>query len=366
MGLIEYSFSKLDDANYCLMRYYLRWIEQAPHPNPPFFFKGRFFHNLMESFWDRLGTPEEVTMSRNKREKNRKRYSSNDEFAEYVRRQWIHEVIQNRNSKAPGSKVDWDFEGQEFVMAEQMKKMAYYFFNPLVELGRPLYQEKKFEFVIGHRRFRGRIDAIRLIDGRIVIEDYKSGGPWIGQMKVNHDPQMTMYNVGLAAICFQDENFAESLGLKERRHEFANDPTYLVEEIENRFIMVEAPAFWTRTDDKKKIERVPLIHKTKRKKEHFYEILTMLDGVEKSIEHGIIYPERGRKCDSCVMKRACEEKLKDAGRETPSIKGQVIFDFAAPIFVMPPRKDDLVVLANQEVRQEGLFKKGMRGGIKVA
>ncbi|MEK6840339.1 MAG: PD-(D/E)XK nuclease family protein [Nanoarchaeota archaeon] len=355
MGYIDYSFSKLDDANYCLMRYYLRWIERAPYPNPPFFFKGRFFHSLMENFWERLGTSEEVAMSRNKRDKNGKKYSSNEEFADYVRRQWIHDIIQNKNSKVPGNVVNWDFKGQEFLMAEKMKEMAYHFFNPLIGLGKPLYQEKKFEFVFGHRKFRGRIDAIRFVNGKILIDDYKSGSPWIGPMKINHDPQMSMYNVGLAAICSQDENFAESLGLKENRNEFLNDPAYLVEEVENRFVMVEAPAYWARTEDKKKIERVPLIHSTSRKREHFY------DGVEKSIEQGIIYPERGRKCDGCVMKKACEEKLEDALRQFPQIRGQGLFAFVAPIFTMPSRDEDLGVL----VSQEGLFKKGQRG-IKVS
>ena len=338
MGLLEYSFSKLDDANYCLMRYYLRWIERAAHPNPPYFFKGDFFHDITENFWSRLGSKDEITRKKGK-VVSEKKYSSAEEFADYAHRQWMHKVIQNKNSKDPKRKVDWERHGQEFLMGKQARDISYHVFDHLIELGKPLYQEIKFDFVIGHRRFKGRIDAIRTIDGKVIIDDFKSGRPWIGQMKISHDPQMSMYNVGLAALCFNDENFAASLGLNGRRQQFKEDPTYLVEEVENRFIMLEAPAYWANVKSKEKIEEVPFIHPTNRKKEHFYEILKMLDGVEKSIKQGIIYPERGRKCDSCVMKKPCEARLEESILGHPQLKGQFVFNFAAPIYALPLTKD---------------------------
>ena len=349
MGLIEYSFSKLDDANYCKMRYYLRWIEKAEHPNPPFFFKGAFFHGLVEHFWDKLGNSSEVRRNIKGKITSEKKYASADEFADYVKGQWMRGIIQNKHSADPKRKVDWDYSGQEYVMANEARNISYHLFSHLVELGKPLYQEVSFDFVIGHRRFKGRIDGIRNDGGKIKVEDYKTGQPCMGQMKVEHDPQMSLYNVGIAALCFRDEGFAKSLGLGDRRMNFVENPTYLVEEIENQFIMLEAPSYWARAADKKKIETVPFIHPTHRKTAHFYEVLKMLEGVEKSIKHGIIYPERGRKCDACVMKKPCAARLEDAVTDVPSnIRGQVIFPFAAPVFVLPTPSQELVVVNTQE------------------
>ena len=349
MGYIKYSFSKLDDANYCLMRYYLRWVEKASHPNPPFFFKGAFFHGLVEHFWERLGNASEVRRNVKGRVVSEKKYTAAEEFADYVHGQWMRGIIQNRNSSDPKRRVDWDYSGQEYVMANEAKNIARHLFNHLVEIGKPLYQEVPFDFIIGNRKFNGRIDGIRVQNSKIKVEDYKTGQPWMGAMKVNHDPQMSIYNVGIAALCFKDGRFAESLGLKDRRTEFVRNPTYLVEEIENRFIMLEAPAYWARVGDKKKIETVPLIHPTHRKTAHFYEVLKMLDGVEKSIKYGIIYPERGRKCDACVMKKPCAARLEDAVTEVSSdIRGQVLFPFNAPIFVLPTASQELAIVNVQE------------------
>ena len=109
MELLKYTFSMLDDANYCLMRYYLRWVEKATPLNPPFFGKGRMFHELVEHFWDRLGTQEEV--SRTRKKTGGKRYSNAEEFANYASGKWMSIVIGAEHSSNPRSRIDWERDG---------------------------------------------------------------------------------------------------------------------------------------------------------------------------------------------------------------------------------------------------------------
>lgn len=62
-------------------------------------------------------------------------------------------------------------------MGNNIKEICFYFFPYLIEHGRPLHQEVKFRFVIGHRIFNGKIDAVRLTNRKIVVEDYKTRRP---------------------------------------------------------------------------------------------------------------------------------------------------------------------------------------------
>ena len=41
----------------------------------------------------------------------------------------------------------------------------------------------------------------------------------------------------------------------------------------------------------------------------------MINGAEQSIKSGNVYPERGRKCDSCDEEIVCEKRLELAGQE---------------------------------------------------
>ena len=59
----------------------------------------------------------------------------------------------------------------------------------------------------------------------------------------------------------------------------------------------------------------------------------MMHGNQKAINEGNIYPERGRKCDSCDMNLACEKKLYEVEKgELIDKGGQLHFDFAVPYF----------------------------------
>ncbi len=146
-------------------------------------------------------------------------------------------------------------------------------------------------------------------------------------MKVEHDPQMTLYNAGLCSLCYASRDFARSLGLEKEARKFMGNPVFISDKIHPEFFMVEAFRY--------KEHKTPpdAIHKTSRKDEHFFELIKMIDGTIDAVERGNIYPERGRKCDSCDVKKACAKRVDLAGKtQAQDLQGQFVFDFAAPAF----------------------------------
>lgn len=207
MNLIEWTYSKLDDYNYCILRGYLRWIEGVKTLTTPQFVKGFLFHKSIENFWKNLGdNPQEVLKTKNK--KDGKKYSNAREFADYLSGKWTSLII---GSEHVNRKIIWDYPEQPYHMKRSILEIGFYLFPYLIERGEPLYSEISFKFILGHRKFKGKIDEIRKKDGKIVVTDFKTGRPWMGDVKLNHDIQMTMYNVGICSLCYGDEKFAESL-----------------------------------------------------------------------------------------------------------------------------------------------------------
>lgn len=201
-------------------------------------------------------------------------------------------------------------------------------------------------------RFRGFIDEVYMENRKPVIRDYKSGSPWLGEMKIHHDPQLTFYNIGLCARCFNDEKFAKSLGLENMRHQFMGNPLYIHPEIRQEFFMIEA---LPKIEEAKNLElkgekidfSVPkLILPTKRQDEHFFELVEMINGAEEAVRSGDVYPERGRKCDICDMKKACASKLEQVSNPCKTDKrGNYFFAFMKPPYAGPvdvePKEFDL-------------------------
>ena len=70
-----WSASRIDTANYCNMKYYLRYIDpikpKSLRISP--YVKGSLLHKIIEDFWDHLGTFDEV-------EKDVDSFESPDDF----------------------------------------------------------------------------------------------------------------------------------------------------------------------------------------------------------------------------------------------------------------------------------------------
>ncbi len=371
----DVSSTKLDVVNYCVMRFVLKYIEHAKELELSVFKKGKTLHDLTEHFWSRLDV----------------KYSNAEEFGDYGYGKFYQMI---KAFESSGKKVDWSYKDEMYVMAENVRKVSKSLFKILRAEGPPLFDEQtgkyltevRFDFRAFDRNFTGKIDEIRRKDGKLVVRDYKSGKPWMGHMKINHDPQMTIYNAGLCSKAKKDRGFAELIGLSEDRHLFDGNPNYVSNKIQHEFFMLDAPYISDKMAEKSKkdiaqkimddiglyfmgveefgniLERYfgaeiksktlpKVINETKRTNEHFLEIIKMLDGAEKIIQSGMVYAERGRKCDDCNVNISCQEKLKEINKEFPADKkGQLMFSYAIPYYMKSIQTEE------QKIKQEKLFK----------
>ena len=180
--------------------------------------------------------------------------------------------------------------------------------------------------------FRGKIDEIRIKDGKVIIRDYKSGRPYMGEMKLDFDPQLTIYNVAVNKMASKDEEFARKLGLETQRENSKESHLYANPDFQEEFFMVEAPARLIEWKNQGKKTTLKTIHPTKRTDNHFLEVINMINSVSDRIKNGNVVAERGRKCDFCDVKHACKKKLDDAGIGFMSDReGEFHLDFAIPI-----------------------------------
>jgi|SRR3989344_9549768 len=314
-----WSATRIDVANYCRMRYYLIYVEGEHRLNLSAYEKGSLLHHVIENFWaDDNGN-------------KIPRYSSPEEFAKKTQGKWMQRIIV---SEKTGRQIHWRFDEEKYFVKSQLKDICIPLYPYLLNEGPPLYTELPFLFSFsqGGRRklFRGRIDELRIRDGKAILRDYKSGNPWIGQQKVDHDPQMTTYNAGLCAICQTNPQFAKSLNLENSLVSSSNNPNFILESLNSEFFMTDSFLH------KDKKEPPPTLQKTFRKEEHFYELIRMIDGTLESITNNTIYPERGRKCDSCDVNEACAKRLSCAKNSLNCDKnGQLYFEFAAPLYIRP-------------------------------
>jgi hypothetical protein len=239
-------------------------------------------------------------------------------------------VIASQNSKDP---IKWSYDNEQWVINNELTDICVPLFSTLFTEGKPIFREISFDFLIQGKRFRGRIDDVRMRNNKIIIRDYKSGKPWMGKMKLNNDPQLTLYNIGLCSLC-SDDKFAEQLGMLEKREQFMGRPLYINPEFVEEFFMVEAPAF-----NIKKGHSVNILNQTTRRDEHFLELFGMINGIEKAVSEGEIYPERGRKCDYCDMKVSCEKRLEKTGTGNFQDKNkQEFFSFMIPAYARDKEK----------------------------
>jgi len=348
--MISWSASRIDVANYCRMRYYLRYVENETPLRLSAYAKGSLLHELIEKFWDKLGTLEGVV-----KKSSKKKYFDALGFAKYAQGLWMRRVIASENSKNP---IYWKDNGEKWSIKSGLEKICIPLFSHLLNEGPPIFSELGFNFVLRGKKFRGRIDEVRKRNGQIVIRDYKSGKPWLGEMKLNHDPQLTLYNAGLCALCYADANIAEKLNLMNIRKEFMGNPIYVNPNFIEEFFMIEALSV-----NSEKVRTVPCaVHTTTRRNEHFFELLKMIDGTQTAVALGGIYPERGRKCDDCDMKIACGSKLNDVGKgEFTNKEGQIYFNFAFPNYI---KKSKYEIKAEEEKAKKQQIKLKLRRNLK--
>ena len=318
-----WSATKVNVANYCDMKFFLRYFLKKEPLRLSAYVKGSLLHSLIENFWEKLGTPEEA-VSTSKKFKNKK-YFDAESFAKYAQGLWKRIIVADKN--AP--KISWSYKEEPWVIVSQMEKICIPLFNYFVNNPRPLFKELPFDFKVGNERFKGRIDEIRVRDGKIILRDYKSGYPWVGEMKLKHDPQLTLYNAGVCARLHSDLEFVRQLGLEGKIDEFMAGNSFVSPNLSLEFFMIEALGV-----NPEKVKSVPNpINSTSRKDTHFYEVLKMVEGTKRAAETGDIHPEFGKKCDICDEKRACDEESEKIGQGWMEHKGNLSLEFIHPEYI---------------------------------
>ncbi len=324
-----YSATQINVANYCTFRYYLRYVLGKQSSRLSAYVKGSLLHSLKEHFWDRLGTEEEV-FSKSKKFKDKK-YFDAESFVKYAEGKWKNIIVADQKSS---KKISWSYEEEKWTILTKIRPICYPLFNFLFEREKPLFVEFPFDFIVGGRRIKERIDEIRFENNKIVVIDTKSGYPRVGEMKLKHDPQLTVYAAGICAKLREDVNFAQRFDLEGRVEEFMSGAKYISPNIDVGFFMLEALGV---SSEKTKIIPSPLVF-SKREDNHFLEVLKMIDGVKQRCVDGDVYPERGKKCDICDLNHHCDRELKNVNQDWMADKtGQLNFAFALPDYI---RRED--------------------------
>lgn len=345
--------TKIADANHCCMFFYLKYFEKVPLPQIPAFVKGGFLHRHIEHFWERLGTPEEVARDAKIKKKTpyeKKKYYDDEGFADFLQRKWTADVLMpdlQAKLKTGKGTVAWGHDGQGY----QIKGLFYWIgkglFPILVAEGPPLLSELEYRIRFEDFIIQGRMDEVRVRDGKVVIRDFKSGYPWISKEKVKHDPQLTLYNVGLLSLCYDDNEasieFAKKLGIEATRKQYMGHPRFVNPDWLTEYFMIEAAAkiaqseepppkiedysrkrhpqvsfvkdysSWQARTDRLKANLPPVLHPANRTDEHFWETIAICQNTKKQIEQGIVYAERGEKCGHCQTKEECIRRMENGG-----------------------------------------------------
>lgn len=326
-----FSATQINAANYCTMKYYLRYVLHKEPLRLSAYVKGSLLHNIKEHFLDRLGTEEEV-LSKSTKFKDKK-YFDAESFVKYAEGKWKNIIVADEKSN---KKIHWNYEAEKWTILSKMKNICYPLFGFLLERDKPLFVELPFDFVVGERRIKGRIDEINPKENKIIVIDAKSGSPWVGEMKLKHDPQLTIYAAGICAKLRNDVNFARKFNLEGKVEEFMEGQKFISPNIEVGFFMMEALSV-----DPEKVKSVPSpIVFSKREDNHLLEVLKMIDGVKQRCIDGDVYSERGRKCDYCDVNHHCDKELKKVGQGWMADKtGQLNFTFALPAYI---RREDYI------------------------
>ena len=182
--------------------------------------------------------------------------------------------------------------------------------------------------------FRGYIDEIRLRDGKVILRDYKSMKPErMKEEKVDHDPQLTLYNVAVCALSRADPDFARSLGLEDIAHTFMGNPAFTSDRVHPEFFVLDS--LIPQKDPGQTPHQV--VFPSARNDAHFHALRRMIEITKNAVASGQIVYEPGVKCGFCPLKTPCLKLYDQVANELPqNPPKQLIFNFAAQSFMYRP------------------------------
>jgi hypothetical protein len=339
-----WSSTQIDTMNYCLFRYHLKYHAKAGKPLfLSAYAKGSLVHHLVENFWHDLGTPEEVAH----RARTGKKYYDAESFGKYAEGKWMQFLKADELGDGK-RKVVWNYPEEKWVLKNRIPAICRTIFPYLLEEGPPIIykgkplKEVKFQFSCNGEQarhtFLGHIDEIRMENGAVVIRDFKTGSPWLDEVKVDRDPQLTLYAAGVTSMAYADREFAKALGLEGEVERFSERKVFVFPSLKQEFFMIEAPSI-----NPEKVHDVPdIVLPTTRCHDDFSMVLKMVERTERAIRLGNVTPDWGRKCGGCDMKHVCRQeadKMVSDPEKYLNQKDPDLFDFAAAPYVSSPSLD---------------------------
>lgn len=272
--------TNIDRATDCVFQFILTEIFKVPYKITPRQALGIFVHRALENFYKPDGKP---------------LYSSAESFANAIAARWQF-VFNRENPKIQGREVEFKNKDEIFILKAELKQICSLIYERYKNEEKPIETEFLFAFKFGDKNYRGRIDEIRK---NTTIREIKTGKRKPGEMKLKYDPQFTLYALALANICYNSKNFCEKIGTEYKKNiNLAEWLDYLSSKLKLEYYFVR--------EDK--------IYEMSRDYINFNEFQIMVDGLERKIENALIkgiYPERGRRCDTCIVKDFCDKLTQD-------------------------------------------------------
>src|SRR3989344_8854128 len=139
MSRSYWSATRINAANYCIMRYHLRYVLKEEPLRLSAYVKGSLLHSLIEHFWEKLGTGEEAA-----KKSSKKKYHDAESFAKYAKGKWHGIII--ADEPAP-NKITWNYKEEPYTVLNSISKVCHPLFKRLFQEGPPIFSELGFDFM---------------------------------------------------------------------------------------------------------------------------------------------------------------------------------------------------------------------------
>lgn len=223
--------------------------------------------------------------------KERLKYSSPESAANTFGARWNRIVA---NGKSQGKRILWSSESQPWQLRERGKRAMSYLHGFYKDRPIPIATEVAFRFFANGHLFEGRIDEI---NKGPLIRDHKGRFERVPQDQAHTDPQFSLYAIGLLSVAYNDESFAERVGVPFGNHCDFRD--YLVCNLEK--VLIEIHNF----EDDNESQRIV---RTKRSVSAFDDLLVFVDNflVMDALR---TYHHNRLACASCFYRSHCWQNV---------------------------------------------------------
>ena len=138
MSNFYWSATKVNVANYCTMRYFLRYVRKVQPLRLSVYVKGSLLHSIIENFWKRIGNAEEVKST--SRKFKDKKYFDEESFVKYVKGKWKRIIVADKKSQ---KKISWRYDEEPWIILNSLDKISRPLYDNLLKQGAPIRSEER-------------------------------------------------------------------------------------------------------------------------------------------------------------------------------------------------------------------------------